>query len=324
MGKLSVDRKQIYHKVEPKNVGGQAIIEGVMMKSKNDVAIAVRKPDGDIELDKKKITPVSEKLKFLSWPFFRGTVALIEAMIIGTKALMYSAKFYEEEENTKESKFDSFMERVFKDKADDVVIYISVFISLLLSVSIFMLGPTVVTNFFQSKIKSAIGLNLIEGLIRLSIFLAYILLVSRLNDIKRVFEYHGAEHKSIHCYENNEDLTVENARKYTTLHPRCGTSFLFMVMFISILVFSLLGWQNLLLRFLSRIVMLPVIAGISYEINRFTGKSQSMLAFIVSYPGLLLQKITTNEPDDSQLEVAIVALKGALGLGEEEDTVDKD
>ncbi|WP_066506116.1 DUF1385 domain-containing protein [Abyssisolibacter fermentans] len=320
MGKLKVDRSKIYQKVEPKNVGGQAIIEGVMMKGKNSVSVAVRKPDGEIEVDKRKITPVTEKYKFLGLPFFRGSVALIEAMIIGTKALMYSAKFYEEEDY-EPSKFDKFLEKIFKDKVEDVIIYFSVFISLLISIGIFMLGPSFITNLLKSKINNAIGLNLIEGLIRVIIFLIYIFSVSKLKDIKRVFEYHGAEHKTIHCYENNEELTVDNARKYTTLHPRCGTSFLFTVMIISILVFSLFGWPNPLLRFISRIVMLPVIAGISYEINRYTGKSQSKFAFIVSYPGLLLQKITTNEPDDSQLEVGIAALKGVIE--EEEPNVDK-
>lgn len=311
MGKFKIDRSQIYKDVEPKNVGGQALIEGIMMKNKETVAVAVRKPDGDIDITKKKLNPISNKLKFLGLPFFRGSVALIEAMIVGTKALMYSAKFYEEDDY-EPGKFDKFLERVFKDKAEDVIIYISVFISLIISIGIFILGPTLVTNFLKSKVTSSIGLNLVEGVIRVAIFLVYISMVSKLKDIRRVFEYHGAEHKSIHCYEHGEELTVENVRKYTTLHPRCGTSFLFMVMLISILIFALFGWPSPLMRFVSRIVMLPVIAGISYEINRFTGKSKSTLAFIVSYPGLLLQKITTNEPDDSQIEVAIVALKEAL------------
>ncbi len=300
------------------NIGGQALIEGVMMKGPEDVAIAVRKPDGEIDIKKQKHESITKKNKLLGLPFIRGTVALFEAMIIGTKSLMHSAQFYEEEDE-EPGKLDMFFEKIFGDKAEDVAIYISVFISIIIAVLLFMIGPSFVTNFLKTKIQNPVFLNLVEGAIRLSVFLIYIYSVSRMKDIKRVFQYHGAEHKSIHCYEDKKELTPENAKKYTTLHPRCGTSFLFMVMIVSILVFSLFGWPSPLMRFVSRIILLPVIAGISYEINKITGKSEGKLARIVSYPGMMLQKITTNEPDDSQLEVAIAALKEVMVNDEEAD-----
>lgn len=183
-----------------------------------------------------------------------------------------------------------------------------------------MLGPTLITNLIKRSIEAPIILNLIEGLIRILMFLAYVTAISKMKDIQRVFQYHGAEHKTIHCYEHEEELTVENVKKYPILHPRCGTSFLFMVMIISILVFSFFGWPNPLMRFLIRIAMLPVIAGISYEINRIIGRSNGKLAYLISYPGLFIQKIATvKEPDSSQIEVAIEALKGVLVEDKEAD-----
>ncbi len=301
-------------------IGGQALIEGVMMKGPKNIAMAVRKPDNEIELKKEELSTLSTKHKFLKWPFIRGVVGLIEAMVIGVQSLMYSAQFYEEEEAAEPGKIDKFFEKVFKDKAENVAMYISVFISLLISVVVFMLGPTFITNLIKRSIETPIILNLIEGFIRILMFLIYVVAISKLKDIQRVFEYHGAEHKTIHCYEHEEELTVENVKKYPILHPRCGTSFLFMVMIISILVFSFFGWPNPLKRFLIRIVMLPVIAGISYEVNRIIGRSNSRLAYLLSYPGLFIQKIaTTREPDASQIEVAIEALKGVLVDDKEAD-----
>ncbi|WP_352419516.1 DUF1385 domain-containing protein [Proteiniborus sp.] len=301
-------------------IGGQALIEGVMMKGPKDIAIAVRKPDNQIELKKEAINTLSTRYKFLKWPFIRGVVGLVEAMVIGVQSLMYSAQFYEEEEATEPGKIDKFFEKIFKDKAENVAMYISVFISMLIAVVVFMLGPTFITNLIKRSIEAPIILNLIEGLIRILMFLVYVVAISKMKDIQRVFQYHGAEHKTIHCYEYEEELTVANVKKYPILHPRCGTSFLFMVMIISILVFSFFGWPNPLKRFLIRIIMLPVIAGISYEVNRIIGRSGSKLAYILSYPGLLIQKIaTTREPDDSMIEVAIEALKGVLVDDKEAD-----
>lgn len=311
-------------KRDPKHItkiGGQALIEGVMMRGPKAVAIAVRKPDGEIELKVDPIENLTTKNKFFKLPFVRGVVALLESMVLGTKSLMYSAEFFEEEEEIKEpSKFDQFIEKTFKDKSGDISIYITVLISILISVGLFMLAPTFVTNLFKNKIDSSIGLNLIEGVIRVAIFLAYVILVSKLEDVKRVFEYHGAEHKTIHCYEGEEELTVENVKKYPILHPRCGTSFLFTVMIISIAVFSFFGWPNPLMRFVTRIALMPVIAGVSYEINRIIGKSTGKVAYALSYPGLLIQKMaTTREPDAEQIEVAIESLKAVLVDDKEAD-----
>jgi uncharacterized protein YqhQ len=298
-------------------IGGQALIEGIMMRGPKEVAISVRKPDGETELKVDKLNTLGMRHKIFKLPFLRGVVGLIEAMTIGTKALMYSAEFFEEEENTSDKK--SFTEKIFKDKAEDVEMAFAVIFSVVLAVGIFMILPTILTNFLKNQIDSPILLNLVEGAVRIVIFFIYIVSVSRLDDIKRVFEYHGAEHKTIHCYENGEELTVENVKKYPILHPRCGTSFLFMVMIVSILVLSFFGWPNPLQRLLVRVLMFPVIAGIAYEINKLIGKSNSSLAYYLSYPGLMIQKwATVKEPDASQIQVAIEALE-AVSTGDKEE-----
>lgn len=300
------------------SIGGQALIEGVMMRGPKDIAIAVRKPDKEIEVKIEKLNTLAMRYKIFKLPFLRGVVGLIEALMFGTKALMYSAEFFEEEEET--SSKERFTQKLFKDKAEEVEMAFAVISSLVLAVGIFMILPTLLTNFFKNKINSSIGLNLMEGLVRIIIFLIYIIGVSKLEDIRRVFEYHGAEHKTIHCYENEEELLVENVKKYPILHPRCGTSFLFMVMIISILVLSFFGWPNPLQRFVIRILMFPVIAGISYEINRLIGRSSSRLAYFLSYPGLMIQRLATvKEPDGEQIEVAIKALKAVLTDNKDED-----
>lgn len=300
------------------SIGGQALIEGVMMRGPKDIAIAVRKPDNEIELKVEKLNTLAMRNKFFKIPFIRGVVGLVEAMTIGTKALMYSAEFFPDDEEISSKK--SFTEKIFGDKAEDVEITFAVIFSVLLSVGIFMILPTIITNFFKTMIENPIVLNLIEGVFRISIFLIYVVAVSKMEDIKRVFQYHGAEHKTIHCYENEEELTVENVKKYPILHARCGTSFLFMVMIVSILVLSFFGWPNPLKRFLVRILMFPVIAGISYEINRLIGKSSSKLAYYLSYPGLMIQKLATvKEPDGEQIEVAIASLKAVLPDSKDED-----
>lgn len=306
--------------IRPKHkttIGGQALIEGVMMRGPEKISVAVRKPNNQIELKIDEVKPLSQKYKILALPFLRGVVSLIESMFIGTKALMYSAEFFEDDiEDEKET----WTERIFKDKAKDVEMGLTVIISLLLSVGIFMVVPSFLTNIFKNKVNNPIILNLIEGLIRVSIFFVYVIWISKLDDIKRVFEYHGAEHKSIHCYENNEELTVENIKNHSILHPRCGTSFLFMVMIISIFVLSFFGWPNPLQRIAIRILMFPVIAGISYEINRIIGKSDSKLSYLISYPGLMIQKLATvREPDDEQIEVAIKALEPVIPKDRGED-----
>lgn len=293
------------------SIGGQALIEGIMMRGAEDISIVVRKPNGETELKIDELDTLGMRHKFFRLPFIRGVVGLVEAMMIGTKALMYSADFYEEEEVISDKK--SLTEKIFKDRAEDVEMVLAVIASVILAVGIFMFIPTLLTNFFKGNITNTLALNLVEGGVRIGIFLIYIVAVSKLEDIRRVFEYHGAEHKTIHAYENGEELTVKNVKKYPILHPRCGTSFLFMVMIVSIFVLSFFGWPNPLQRLLVRFLMFPVIAGISYEINKLIGKSNSKLAYYLSYPGLMIQKLATvKEPDASQIEVAIEALEAVI------------
>ena len=309
-------------KIKPKHrtsIGGQALIEGVMMRGPEKISIAVRKPDGDIELKVDDLDTLGMKYKFFRLPFLRGVVGLVEAMLIGTKALMYSAEFFEEEEE-EEAKITLF-QKIFKDKAADAEMIFALILSMVLAVGIFMILPSFMTNVFKNVINNSIILNLIEGVFRISLFLIYVIFVSKLEDVKRVFEYHGAEHKSIHCYENEMPLTVENVKKFPILHGRCGTSFLFMVMIISIFVLSFFGWPSPLQRVLIRILMFPVIAGISYEINRIIGRSSSKLCYVLSYPGLMIQKFATvKEPDDSQIQVAIDALLAVIPTDKDLDT----
>lgn len=302
-------------KIVPKSVGGSAVIEGVMMKGVADIATAVRKPDGEIVVSKEKINTNRKVISKI--PILRGVYAFIDSMFLGVKSLMYSAEFFEEDSKDKEeevkkpSKLDKFLEAN--------VIPISVTISVAFSVLLFILLPTAAVNLVQGVTKNPLILNAIEGVIRIVLFVGYVIAISGMKDIRRVFEYHGAEHKSIYCYEYGEELTVENVRKYGRLHPRCGTSFLFIVMIVSILLFSFFSWPSVLIRLVTRILLLPVVAGVSYEFMKWTGKSQSGLAKVLSAPGMWLQKITTREPDDMQLEVAITALKNVLAEDPEAD-----
>jgi len=347
------------------NIGGQALIEGVMMKGEDYTAIAVRTPKGDITINKTRIHKSRRKKKLMSIPVFRGGLILIDAMIVGVRSLLYAAEIAEEGETNsaeedksgrseeiekiktesvdnkfencevnelkvvedktinykaiekkpvlkEEDIFDKLLKKIFKDKAYDAMIYISVFLALLMSIGIFILAPTLLVSYLRRFVDSNLIINMIEGIVRISLFVAYVVLIARMEDIKRVFQYHGAEHKAIYCYEHKEELTVENARKFSTLHPRCGTSFLFVVMVVSMLIFSLIGWPNPLVRVGMRLLLLPIVAGISYEIIKIASKSQSKLMMLVNYPGMMLQKLTTKEPDDSQLEVALEALKNVL------------
>ncbi len=296
------------------SIGGQALLEGLLMMGPENIAIAVRKPDGEIVLDKK---PLPVKSKWAKIPFIRGCVNLFRQMIVGVKALMYSADFVEleDEADQKPSKFDEFIEKLFKDKGKDAVIYVSVILSLALSVGLFILLPNLLAGFlhFSKNGAGVVYYNLFEGLIRIAIFVIYIYLATLLNDIKRVWQYHGAEHKSIHCYEHGEELTVENIRKYSTKHPRCGTSFLFLVMIISIIMFSFLGWHNAIINALLRLLLIPLVAGVAYEILKFAGRHTDWPVMkVINAPGMMFQLLTTREPDDSQIEVAIVALENVI------------
>ena len=292
-------------------VGGQAVIEGVMMQSQDYKAVAVRKSNGEIEVKKEKIKSWVKDKKIDKIPFLRGAFILIDTMISGINSLNFSSSFFLDEDE-EEDAIDKFLKKVFKDKANDAIIAVSLIISLLFSIGIFVLIPTFIGGLFAKFINNHIALNLIEGIIRIAILITYMALVSLNSDIKRVFQYHGAEHKSIYCYEKDLELTVENSKKFGRLHPRCGTNFLFIVMFTSIILFSFFGWPNPLLRVAIRIICIPIVAGIAYEIIKFLGKYNNILSKIVAYPGMMMQKITTNEPDDEQLEVALVALKAVL------------
>ncbi len=291
-------------------IGGQALIEGILMRGPDATAIVVRKPDSTLELKMDDTVTLASKNKWFRLPLLRGVIGLVDSLRLGTNALMYSASFFEEEE---EDEAPGFLKKLFGDKADAVFEASALVLSFGLAMLLFFFIPTIVTSLFKQQIKSTVILNLIEGIFRIAIFLIYILLVSRLDDMKRVFMYHGAEHKTIHCYEKGLDLTVENVRIQPMMHPRCGTSFLFSVMLISIVVLSFFGWPNPMARVATRLLALPLIMGIAYEANRLLGRSSGAVARILTYPGMFIQKIATvKEPDDSQIEVAIEALKAVI------------
>ncbi len=296
-------------------VGGQAVIEGVMMRGSKGLATAVRLPNGSIEVKKESSESLTKKNKFFGFPIIRGFISLIESLIIGIKSLEYSASFFEDDEEESESKFDKWFDKVFKEKGNSVLMGISLVLSLAFSILLFFILPTALTSLVKKTITSnVVVLNIIEGIIRVIIFISYIFIVGKLEDIKRVYQYHGAEHKTIFCYESGINLTAENAKKFGRLHPRCGTNFLFLVMVISIIIFSFTGWQSIGQRVISRVLLLPVVSGVTYEVIKWLGKSDSKISKIIAWPGLLLQKITTQEPDESMLEVAITSLKAAEGL----------
>ncbi|MDX5713597.1 DUF1385 domain-containing protein [Clostridioides difficile] len=291
-------------------VGGQAVIEGVMMQSKDKRAVAVRKSDGEIALKEDRIKSWVRDKNIDKIPFVRGSFVMIDTMIQGIKSLNFSSEFFMEE--AVEDKFDLLIQKIFNDKANDIIIIFSLVIAMLLSAGLFIFIPTLVGGAFSKVMPNDFMLNLIEGIIRIAILFAYIVLISRSKDIERVFQYHGAEHKSIYCYENDLELTVENARKFKRLHPRCGTNFLFIVMAVSIILFAFFGWPNPILRIFMRIICVPIVAGLSYEVIRVLGKYDNGFTKIIAYPGMMLQYFTTKEPDDEQLEVALEALKAVV------------
>ncbi len=298
-------------------------MEGVMMRGPKEIAIAVRKPDEEIIIEKKSISSALQKNKILKLPVIRGCISFFESMITGVKALMFSAQFFDLEGEETESKFDKWLEEKLGDKIKDIVIYFSVVLSLIMSIGLFFLLPNFIGELLAKVTPMASEgtlRTLVEGALRMLIFLAYILLVSQMNDIKRVFMYHGAEHKTISAYECGMELTVENARKNSRLHPRCGTSFLIFVMIVSVVVFMLiptgLSWWE---RALFKILLLPVVAGLSYEIIKFAGRHDNWFTRLISKPGMWLQYITTREPDDAQLEVAIASLTAVLTDNKEDD-----
>ncbi|MBS5939510.1 peptide chain release factor N(5)-glutamine methyltransferase [Clostridium sp.] len=294
------------------DVGGQAVIEGVMMRGSKGQATAIRKSNGKIEVDIKRIVPITKKYKILNIPFIRGIFVLIDSLITGVDTLNYSASFFEEEEE--ESKFEKWLKDKFGDKANNLIMAGTMVMSFAIAIGLFIAVPTGIASIFSIFNLHPIALNLIEAVIRIMILLGYMYVISKMEDIYRVFQYHGAEHKTIFCYEAEEELTVENVRRFKRFHPRCGTNFLFLIMFVSILIFSFTGWGGFFERLVLRIVLIPIVSGITYELIRWLGRSENFMSRIIAYPGLKLQELTTKEPDDSQLEVAIEALKKAEGI----------
>lgn len=289
-------------------IGGQAVMEGVMMKNEEEYAVAVRKPDGEIEIEVADYDGIAHGTIFRKIPFIRGIFSFIDSLILGMRVLNYSAQFYDDDD-AKETVGDRAMKRIFRDKAEKVVMGITTFFAIVLALGIFLALPLLIASFFKSYVRNDSLMAIIEGVIRLFIFLLYVVAISFMKDIKRVYQYHGAEHKCINCIEHGHKLNVHNVKRSSRLHPRCGTSFLLFVMVISIVLFFFIRTDVILLRMLYRIILVPVIAGISYELLRVAGRFDNKIMSILSGPGLLLQKITTREPDDKMVEVGIAAVE---------------
>ena len=294
------------------NIGGQAVLEGIMMKNKDRYAVAVRKPDHEIEVQVEEYKSVVPWKKVLKIPFVRGIFNFIDSMVLGMKTLSFSASFFEDEEEVKEEKVLTEKELQKKEKKDKLIMGATVTFSVILAVAIFMVLPYFLSGFLRGFIESRAVITILEGVIRLGIFLAYILLISRMEDIQRTFMYHGAEHKCINCIEHGLDLNVENVRISSKQHKRCGTSFLFFVMIVSIMFCFFITTSSPVLRVLLRIAMFPLIAGVSYEIIRLAGNSDNFFVNMLSKPGMWVQNLTTREPDDSMIEVAICAVEAVF------------
>ena len=290
-------------------IGGQAVIEGIMMQNGTNYAIAVRKPDGEIEVKKDTYVSLTKKHKLLALPFIRGVFSFADSMIVGMRALTWSCSFFEDDEEEEAGPVEKWLDRVFGEKLEGILMSIVMVLSFVLAIGIFMLLPMLIANFCRSFIKSETVMAVLEGVIRIGIFVAYIKLVSRMDEIRRTFMYHGSEHKCINCIEHGLALNVDNVRASSKEHKRCGTSFIMFVMIVSILFFMVLRPETLWLRAVSRILLIPVIAGVSYEFLRFAGRHDSFLVNLLSRPGMWMQGLTTTEPDDSMIEVAIAAVE---------------
>ncbi len=291
-------------------LGGQAVIEGVMMKGKDSYSVAVRKPDKKIEVKLEQSQSFGEKHGWARVPFIRGVVNFTESLVIGMKTLSYSSSFYEEEEE--ETKADKLIKEVFKEKAEGVIMGITLFLSVIFAIALFMMLPAFIGELIGKVVDNRLLLSLIEGIIRLVIFIVYVVLISQMEDIRRVFMYHGAEHKTINCYESGDKLTPENVAKYSRYHKRCGTSFLFIVMVVSIVIFMFITADQMWLRFLLRLLLIPVVAGISYEFIKLAGKSDNAVVNVLSKPGMWIQKLTTKEPEEEMIQVAIISVESVL------------
>lgn len=291
-------------------LGGQAVIEGVMMKGPDSYSVAVRKPDRKIQVKLHKYQSFGERHKVGKIPFIRGVISFAESLVVGTKTLSYSSSFYEEDEV--ETKADKLFKDIFKEKAESVIIGFTVLLSVVIAVALFMLLPAAIAEFIGKWVSSHMLVAVIEGIVRLLIFILYVVLISQMEDIRRVYMYHGAEHKTINCYESGDDLTPENVAKHSRYHKRCGTSFLFIVMVVSIFVFMFITAKQMWLRFVLRLVLVPVVAGISYEFIRLAGRNDNPILNALSKPGMWIQKLTTKEPEEEMIQVAIVSVEAVL------------
>lgn len=290
-------------------IGGQAVIEGIMMRNQDVYATAVRKPDGEIMVKKDTYVSMTEKYPVLALPFIRGVFSFIDSMVLGMRTLTYSASFFEDDEDSEPSRFELWLDKVFGEKLEKILMGCVMVFSVIMAVGIFMILPLLIANIFRNFISSDTVMAFLEGIIRILIFIGYIKLISRMPDIQRTFMYHGAEHKCINCVEHGLELNVENVRNSSKEHKRCGTSFLLIVMIISVLFFMVIRVDTVWLRILSRIILIPVIAGVSYEFLRLAGRNDSKIMNLLSKPGLWMQGLTTKEPDDSMIEVAIAAVE---------------
>jgi uncharacterized protein YqhQ len=293
-------------------IGGQAVIEGIMMKNKSDYATAVRRPDGEIEIQKGEYVSMTEKVKLCAMPFVRGVFSFVDSMVLGMRTLSFSAGFFEDDEDSEPGRLELWLDKVFGEKVEKALMAFVMVFSVVMAIGIFMVLPLLIANVFRQFISSAMVMAVLEGCIRIGIFAAYIKLISRMEDIRRTFMYHGAEHKCINCIEHGMTLTVDHVRQSSKQHKRCGTSFLIIVMIISILFFMVIRVDTVWLRILSRILLIPVIAGVSYEFLRLAGRSDSAVVNLLSKPGMWMQNLTTAEPDDSMIEVAIAAVNAVF------------
>lgn len=293
-------------------IGGQAVIEGIMMKNKSDYATAVRRPDGGIEIQKGEYVSMTEKVKLCAMPFVRGVFSFVDSMVLGMRTLSFSAGFFEDDEDSEPGRLELWLDKVFGEKVEKALMAFVMVFSIVMAIGIFMVLPLLIANVFRQFISSAMVMAVLEGCIRIGIFVTYIKLISRMEDIRRTFMYHGAEHKCINCIEHGMTLTVDHVRQSSKQHKRCGTSFLIIVMLISILFFMVIRVDTVWLRILSRIILIPVIAGVSYEFLRLAGRSDSAVVNLLSKPGMWMQNLTTAEPDDGMIEVAIAAVNAVF------------
>lgn len=301
------------------SIGGQAVLEGIMMKGPKKTCIAVRKPDGEIVTEQKEVHALKDKYPICGLPVIRGFVNMVSMMAEGFRAIEFSSKFLEDEEEYEPGKVETWLNRVIgAEKIESAIYTISIILGIVIAVGLFVLLPAVAVSFLPESVPR-MAENLLEGIIRIALFILYMWLVSLMKDIRRTYEYHGAEHKTIFCYEKGLELTVENVRIQPRNHPRCGTSFLFVIMIVSILVFWMIDIESRLVRLLLRLVLLPLVIGLSYEVIKITGRSDGILSRIVSWPGRMLQHLTVLEPDDSMIEVAITAMKAVLPEQQGED-----